>query len=59
MSMDRKQEYVKSGGALKDEIIDKEMARLIDDGHAIQGGGDLELTSDGKTLHKRMTRQVS
>jgi hypothetical protein len=42
---------------LRDEIIEKEMARLIDDGHAIQSGGDLELTSEGKALYKRMTSQ--
>ena len=32
MSMGRKQEYVKSWGALRDKIVEQEMARLIDDG---------------------------
>ena len=40
MDIRRKQEYVKSWGALKDEIIEKEMARLIDDGHAVQRDGE-------------------
>jgi hypothetical protein len=35
MSIGRKQEYVKSWGTLRDGIIEKEMARLIDDGYAI------------------------
>ena len=55
MDIRRKQEYVKSWGALKDEIIKKEMARLIDDGYAVQRDGDLELTSEGNALYKRMT----
>ncbi|MFZ1021341.1 MAG: hypothetical protein WCE82_10905 [Halobacteriota archaeon] len=55
MSIGRKQEYVKSWGALKDEIIEKEMARLIDDGYAVQHDNVLELTSEGNGLYKRMT----
>jgi coproporphyrinogen III oxidase-like Fe-S oxidoreductase len=55
MSISRKQEYVKSWGALKAEIIEKEMARLIDDGYAVQHGDDLELTAEGNALYKRMT----
>ena len=55
MSIKRKQEYVKSWGALKDKIIEKEMVRLIDDGYAVQRDGDLELTSEGSVLYKRMT----
>jgi hypothetical protein len=55
MSIGRKQEYVKSWGALKAEIIEKELARLIDDGYAIQRDGDLELTAEGNALFKRMT----
>ncbi|MGZ8886338.1 MAG: hypothetical protein ACXW1O_07195 [Halobacteriota archaeon] len=55
MSIGRKQEYVKSWGAFRDEIIEKEMARLVYDGYAVQRDGDLELTSEGKALYKRMT----
>ena len=55
MSIRRKQEYVKSWGALKDGIIEEEMARLIDDGYAVQRDGDLELTLEGSALYKRMT----
>ena len=55
MSIRRKQEYVKSWGALRDKIVDEEMARLIDDGYAIRHDNDLELTSEGKALYKRMT----
>ena len=55
MSVLRKQEYVKSWGALKDKIVEEEMARLIDDGYAVLHGNDLELTSPGKALYKRMT----
>jgi hypothetical protein len=55
ISLRRKQEYVKSWGALKDEIIEKEMARLIDDWYAVKRDGNLELTSEGNVLYKRMT----
>ncbi len=55
MSIRRKQEYVKSWGASKNEIIEQEMARLIDDGYAVRRNGDLELTSEGNALYKRMT----
>lgn len=55
MSIRRKQEYVKSWGLLRDTIVEEEMKRLVDDGYAIQHGGDLELTSEGNALHKRMT----
>ena len=55
MSIRRKQEYVKSWGALKAEIIEKEMARLIGDGYAVQHDDDLELTAEGNALYKRMT----
>jgi hypothetical protein len=55
MSIASKQEYVKSWGALRDELVEKEVARLIEGGYAIQHGNDLELTSDGKVLYKRMT----
>jgi hypothetical protein len=55
MSIRRKQEYVKSWGAFKNEIIQQEMARLIHDGYAVRRDGDLELTSEGNALYKRMT----
>jgi len=55
MSIGRKQEYVKSWGALRDKIVEEEMARLIDDGYALLHEKDLELTSEGKALYKRMT----
>lgn len=45
----------KSRGVLRDEIIEKGMTRLIDDGYAVQRDGDLELTSEGNALYKRMT----
>jgi len=55
MSIGRKQEYVKSWGALRDEIAEEEMARLIDDGYAVKHDDDFELTSEGSALYKRMT----
>ena len=55
MSIGRKQEYVKSWGAFRDTIVEEEMRRLVDDGYAIQQDGNLELTSEGKALYKRMT----
>jgi hypothetical protein len=57
MSIRRKQEYVKSWGALKAEIIEKEMARLIGEGYAVQHDDDLELTAEGNALYKRMTNR--
>jgi predicted transglutaminase-like protease len=55
MSIRRKQEYVKSWGALKDKLVKEEMARLIDDGYAIQHDGNIELTAEGNALYKKMT----
>ncbi len=54
MSIGRKQEYTKSWGALKDKIAEEEMARLIDDGYAVQHTDELELTLEGNALYKRM-----
>lgn len=55
MSIGRKQEYIKSWGAFRNKIVEEEVARLIDDGYAIHHDNDLELTSEGKALYKRMT----
>ncbi len=55
MSLRRKQEYIKSWGALRGKIVKDEIARLIDDGYTVQRGDNLELTSEGITLYKRMT----
>jgi hypothetical protein len=55
MSLASKQAYVKSWGALRDEIIEKEVARLIESGYAIQRGNDLEFTAEGRDLYKKMT----
>jgi hypothetical protein len=55
MPIASKQEYVKSWGALRDELVEQEVARLIEGGYAIQHGNDIELISDGKVLYKRMT----
>jgi hypothetical protein len=55
MDIARKQEYVKSWGALRDKIVEEEVTRLIEGGFAIQHDNDLELTSEGKVLYKRMT----
>jgi len=55
MSLAGKQAYVKSWGALRDEIVEKETARLIESGYAVQRDGTLELTPEGKALYKKMT----
>ncbi len=54
MDIARKQEYVKSWGALRDKIVEEEVTRLIKGGFAIQHDNNLELTSEGKILYKRM-----
>jgi coproporphyrinogen III oxidase-like Fe-S oxidoreductase len=55
MSLAGKQAYVKSWGTLRDELVEKEVARLIESGYARQHGNDLELTPEGKVLYKKMT----
>ncbi len=55
MSLRRKQEYIKSWGALRDTIVKDEITRLVDDGYTVQRGDNLELTSEGIILYKRMT----
>ncbi len=54
MDIGRKQEYVKSWGALRDKIVEKEMKRLVDDGYAVWHGDSLTLTAEGDALYKRM-----
>jgi len=55
MSLTSKKTYIESWGALRDEMVEREVARLIEDGYGIRRGGELELTPEGKTLYKRMT----
>lgn len=55
MSLASKQAYIKSWGALRDELVEKEVARLVEAGYVVQRDNDLELTSEGKALYKRMT----
>ena len=55
MSIGRKQEYVKSWGALRAKKVEEEIARLIDDGYAVRHNDELELTEEGNALYKRMT----
>jgi hypothetical protein len=54
MSIGRKQQYVKSWRALRDKIVEEEIKRLVDDGYAVQGDDDLELTAEGDALYQRM-----
>jgi hypothetical protein len=54
MSLASKQTYIKSWGAFRDEIVEKEMAHLIEAWYARQHGNDLELTPrKGKALYKK------
>jgi hypothetical protein len=55
MSLASKQAYVKSWGVLRDELVEKEITRLVEAGYAVQRDNDLELTSEGKALYKKMT----
>lgn len=55
MSLASKQAYIKSWGALRDELVEKEIADLVEAGYAVQRDNDLELTLEGKALYKRMT----
>ena len=55
MSLASKQEYVKSWGTLRDELVEKEVVRLVEAGYAVQRDDTLELTPEGKTLYKKMT----
>jgi hypothetical protein len=55
MSLASKQAYIKSWGALRDKIVEEEIARLIEAGYALQNDSDLELTPEGRDLYKKMT----
>jgi len=55
MSLVSKQAYIKSWGTSRDELVEREIAHLIEAGYAVQRDNDLELTSEGKALYKRMT----
>ncbi|MGZ4849565.1 MAG: hypothetical protein ACXV3D_09055 [Halobacteriota archaeon] len=55
MSLGAKKAYREAYGAARDELVNKELRRLIDAGYAVKSGSDVELTSAGKDLHKKMT----
>ena len=55
MSLASKQAYIKSWGALRDELVGKEITHLVEAGYAVQRDNNLELTLEGKALYKRMT----
>jgi len=55
MSLASKQAYIKSWGAIRDELVKKEITHLVEAGYAVQRDNDLELTPEGKALYKRMT----
>ena len=55
MSLGTKKAYREAYGAARDELIKNELQRLIEAGYAVKSGGDVELTSAGKELYKKMT----
>lgn len=55
MSLASKQAYIKSWGALRDELVEKEITRLVGAGYAVQSDDNLELTPEGRDLYKKMT----
>ncbi len=55
MPLASKQAYIKSWGSLRDGLVEKEITRLVEAGYAVQRDDNLELTSEGRDLYKKMT----
>jgi ribosomal protein S19E (S16A) len=55
MSLRTKKAYRESYGVARDELIDKEVQRLIEAGYIVKSDKGVELTRAGKELHKKMT----
>ncbi|MEI7827233.1 MAG: hypothetical protein WCI87_05515 [Euryarchaeota archaeon] len=55
MSLMNKKAYREAYGAARDELVEKEVQRLIEAGYAAKNNSDVELTSAGKDLYKKMT----
>jgi hypothetical protein len=55
MSLGAKKAYREAYGAARDELINNELQRLIEAGYAVKSGSDVELTSAGTDLYKKMT----
>lgn len=55
MSLGAKKEYREAYGTARDELIKKELQRLIEAGYAVKSNSDVELTPAGKDLYKKMT----
>lgn len=54
MSLRTKKAYRDAFGAARDEILNNELQRLIEAGYVAKSGSDVELTSAGKELYKKM-----
>jgi coproporphyrinogen III oxidase-like Fe-S oxidoreductase len=55
MSLGTKKVYRGAFGAARDAVINNELKRLIEAGYVVKSGSDVELTSAGKELYKKMT----
>jgi predicted transcriptional regulator len=55
MSLGTKKVYRDAFGAARDAVINNELKRLIEAGYVVKSGSDIELTSAGNELYKKMT----
>jgi coproporphyrinogen III oxidase-like Fe-S oxidoreductase len=55
MSLGAKKVYREAYGVARDELINNELQHLIEAGYAVKSGSEVELTSAGKDLYKKMT----
>jgi coproporphyrinogen III oxidase-like Fe-S oxidoreductase len=55
MSLGTKKSYREAFGTARDALINNELQRLIEAGYVIKGESDVELTSAGRDLYKKMT----
>ena len=53
MSIGVKKAYRESYGVARDELVDKEVQRIIEAGYAMKRGKDIELTPAGKELTRK------
>ena len=55
MSLGIKKAYRESYGVARDQLVDKEVQRLIEAGYVVKSDKGVELTPAGKELHRKMT----
>ncbi len=55
MSPESKKRYLENFGLLKADLLEREVARLVNDGYLERDNNDLTLTPKGENLYRQLT----